>query len=39
MEISKIKKALIEQKNMNLPGNLYHKTQSLLMLELSGKHH
>lgn len=27
MEISKIKKALIEQKNMNLPGNLYHKTQ------------
>ncbi len=27
MEISKIKKALIEQKNMNLSGNLYHKTQ------------
>ena len=27
MEISKIKKALIEQKNINLPGNLYHKTQ------------
>lgn len=27
MEISKIKKTLIEQKNMNLPGNLYHKTQ------------
>ena len=27
MEISKIKKALIEQKNMNLPGNLYYKTQ------------
>lgn len=27
MEISKIKKALIDQKNMNLSGNLYHKTQ------------
>ena len=27
MEVSKIKKTLIEQKNMNLPGNLYHKTQ------------
>ena len=27
MEINKIKKALIEQKNMNLFGNLYHKTQ------------
>ena len=27
MEISKVKKALIEQKNMNLSGNLYHKTQ------------
>lgn len=27
METSKIKKALIEQKNMNLSGNLYHKTQ------------
>ena len=27
MEIIKIKKALIEQKNLNLPGNLYHKTQ------------
>ncbi len=27
MEISKIKKALVEQKNMNLSGNLYHKTQ------------
>lgn len=27
MEISKIKKALIEQKNINLSGNLYHKTQ------------
>ena len=27
MEISKIKKVLIEQKNMNLSGNLYHKTQ------------
>jgi len=27
MEIIKIKKALIEQKNMNLSGNLYHKTQ------------
>ena len=27
MEINKIKKALIEQKNMNLSGNLYHKTQ------------
>lgn len=27
MEINKVKKALIEQKNMNLPGNLYHKTQ------------
>ena len=27
MEISKIKKALIEQKNMNLSGSLYHKTQ------------
>lgn len=27
MEVSKIKKALIEQKNMNLPGNLYYKTQ------------
>ena len=27
MEISKIKKALIDQKNMNLKGNLYHKTQ------------
>ena len=27
MEISKVKEALIEQKNMNLSGNLYHKTQ------------
>lgn len=27
MEISKVKKALIEQKNVNLSGNLYHKTQ------------
>ena len=27
MDISKIKKALIEQKNINLSGNLYHKTQ------------
>ena len=27
MKISKVKKALIEQKNMNLSGNLYHKTQ------------
>ena len=27
MEASVIKKALIEQKNMNLKGNLYHKTQ------------
>jgi len=27
VEISKIKKALIEQKRMNLSGNLYHKTQ------------
>ena len=27
MEMSRIKKALIEQKNMNLSGNLYHKTQ------------
>ena len=27
MEISKIKKALIDQKNIGLSGNLYHKTQ------------
>ena len=27
MEISKIKKALIEQKRLKLPGNLYYKTQ------------
>ena len=27
MVISKEKKALIEQKNMNLSGSLYHKTQ------------
>ena len=27
MEISKIKKALVEQRKMNLPGNLYHRTQ------------
>ena len=27
MEISKIKKVLIEQKNIGLSGNLYHKTQ------------
>ena len=27
MEVSKIKKALIEQKNINLSGNLYYKTQ------------
>ena len=27
MDISKIKKALIEQKKINLSGNLYHKTQ------------
>lgn len=27
MEINKVKQALIEQKNMNLSGNLYHKTQ------------
>lgn len=27
MEISQIKKTLIDQKNMNLSSNLYHKTQ------------
>ena len=27
MEVIKIKKALIEQKNIGLSGNLYHKTQ------------
>ena len=27
MEVSKIKKALVEQKNIDLSGNLYHKTQ------------
>lgn len=27
MEISRIRKSLIEQKNINLPGNLYYKTQ------------
>ena len=27
MEISKVKKALIEQRKVNLPGNLYYKTQ------------
>lgn len=27
MEIGKIKKTLIEQKNMNLSGSIYHKTQ------------
>ena len=27
MEASKIKKALVEQKNIDLSGNLYHKTQ------------
>ena len=27
MEIAKVKKALIEQKKLNLSGNLYHKTQ------------
>ena len=27
MKVNEIKKALIEQKNMNLSGNLYHKTQ------------
>lgn len=27
MEIDKIRKSLIEQKKLNLPGNLYHKTQ------------
>ncbi len=27
MEVNKIKKALLEQKNINLSGNLYHKTQ------------
>ncbi len=27
MDVKVIKKALIEQKNMNLFGNLYHKTQ------------
>ena len=27
MEVSKIKKALIEQKNINLSGNLYYRTQ------------
>ena len=27
MEISKVKQALIEQRNMNLSGSLYHKTQ------------
>ena len=27
MQVSEIKKALIEQKNINLSGNLYHKTQ------------
>lgn len=29
MEISKIKKALLEQKKLNLKGNLYHQTQLL----------
>ena len=27
VEISKITKALLDQKRLNLPGNLYHKTQ------------
>ena len=27
MEVSKVKQALTEQKNINLSGNLYHKTQ------------
>lgn len=27
MEINKIKEALIEQMNINMPGNIYHKTQ------------
>ncbi len=27
MEVSKIKEALLKQKNMNLSGSLYHKTQ------------
>ena len=27
MEVSKIKKALIDQKNIGLSGNFYHKTQ------------
>ena len=27
MEVSKIKKSLVEQKNIDLSGNLYHKTQ------------
>ena len=27
MEVSKIKEALLKQKNMNLSGRLYHKTQ------------
>ena len=27
MEIGKIKEALLEQKKLDLPGNLYHKTQ------------
>ena len=27
MEVSRIKKAVIEQKRINLSGNLYHKTQ------------
>jgi len=27
MDVKKVKKALIEQRQMNLSGNLYHKTQ------------
>ena len=27
MDVRKVKKALIEQRKMNLSGNLYHKTQ------------
>ena len=27
MQVSDVKKALIEQRKINLPGNLYHKTQ------------
>ena len=37
MEVSKIKKALIEQKNINLSGNLYYRTKIYCIITLPAR--